>query len=291
MPRLSLRRRFSDWPLRRKMILGFLAVIGIGGVVSLLLGTRLEHRTIVSLAQAKVRHDLSSAWMVYNDRLRSIGDAVRLSAAREFLRERLKKGRGDEAAALLNGIRRDFELDILTLTDAAGRVVLRSRRPLIAGDDRGGDAFGALAFTRVFGQAWEMHGEAAWREHEAVLIGGKYTTANGITFIGEFFTPPNIAYYRDMSISPLAGRQNYLFLDAGKNRLRELPGWKEWDLSAYMVTNLNDRSFTVLFDANRRFGKRFSSYLHLQIPAGSSTSDYGATPYSAATSIGVRFQL
>jgi hypothetical protein len=58
-----------------------------------------------------------------------------------------------------------------------------------------------------------------------------------------------------------------------------------------MVTNLNDRSFTVLFDANRRFGKRFSSYLHLQIPAGSSTSDYGATPYSAATSIGVRFQL
>ena len=99
MPRLSLRRRFFNWPLRRKMILGFLAVIGIGGIVSLLLGTRLEHRTIVSLAQAKVRHDLSSAWMVYNDRLRRIGDVVRLSAAREFLRERLAKGRGDDAAA------------------------------------------------------------------------------------------------------------------------------------------------------------------------------------------------
>jgi hypothetical protein len=162
---------------------------------------------------------------------------------------------------------------------------------LIAGDDRGGDAFGALAFTRVLGQAWELHGEAAWREHEAVLLGGKYTTASGITFIGEFFTPPNIAYYRDMSISPLAGRQHYLFIDAGKNRLRERPGWKEWDLSAYMVANLNDRSFTALFDANRRFGQRFSSYMHLQIPAGSSTSDYGATPYSTATSIGVRFQL
>jgi len=162
---------------------------------------------------------------------------------------------------------------------------------LIAGDDRGGDAFGALAFTRVFGQAWELHGEAAWREHEAVLLGGKYTTANGITFIGEFFTPPNIAYYRDMTVSPLAGRQNYLFLDAGKNRLRERPGWKEWDLGVYAVANLNDRSFTAIFDANRRFGNHFSSYLHLQIPAGSSTSDYGATPYTTATSIGVRFQL
>jgi two-component system, NtrC family, sensor kinase len=141
MPYLSLRRRFFNWPLRRKMILGFLAVIGIGGIVSLLLGTRLEHRTIVSLAQAKVRHDLSSAWMVYNDRLRSIGDAVRLSAAREFLRERLRKGRSDTAVALLDGIRRDFELDVLTLTDAAGRVILRSRRPLIAGDDQASDPF------------------------------------------------------------------------------------------------------------------------------------------------------
>ena len=162
---------------------------------------------------------------------------------------------------------------------------------LIAGDDRGGDAFGGLTFTRVLGQAWEVHGEAAWREHEAILIGGKYTTPRGITFIGEYFTPPNIPYYRDMAISPLAPRQHYLFLDAGKNRLRERPGWKGWDLGAYVVANLSDRSFTAIFDANRRFGSRFSTYLHLEIPAGKPTSDYGSTPYSAATSMGIRFQL
>ena len=162
---------------------------------------------------------------------------------------------------------------------------------LIAGDDRGGDAFGGLTFTRVFGQAWEMHGEAAWREHEAILIGGKYTTHSGIDFIAEFFTPPNIPYYRDMTISPLAARQNYLFLDGGKNRLRERPGWKEWDLGSYAVINLNDRSYTAVFDATRRFGNRFSTYLHMEIPAGNSKSEYGATPYSTATSIGMRFQL
>jgi hypothetical protein len=162
---------------------------------------------------------------------------------------------------------------------------------LIAGDDRGGDAFGGLTFTRVLGQAWEIHGEAAWREHEAILIGGKYTTPHGITLIGEYFTPPNIPYYRDMSISPLAPRQHYLFIDAGKNRLRERPGWKEWDLGAYVVANLNDHSFTAIFDANRRIGSHFSTYLHLEIPAGAPASDYGSTPYSAATSLGVRFQL
>jgi hypothetical protein len=161
---------------------------------------------------------------------------------------------------------------------------------LIAGDDRGGDAFGGLTFTRVLGQAWEVHGEAAWREHEAILLGAKYTTHSGITFIGEFYTPPNIPYYRDMTISPLAGRQSYAFFTAYKNRLRELPGWKQWDLSAAAVANLNDRSYTAIFDANRRFGNHFSSYLHLEIPAGS-ISDYGATPYTTATSAGVRFQL
>jgi hypothetical protein len=162
---------------------------------------------------------------------------------------------------------------------------------LIAGDDRGGDAFGGLTFTRVFGQAWELHGEAAWREQGAVLLGAKYTTTSGITLIGEFYTPPNIPYYWNGLVSPLAGRQHYAFFTAYKNRLRELPGWKQWDLSAAIVANLNDRSYTAVFDASRRLGSRFSSYLHLQVPQGGKTSDYRATPYSAATSVGVRFQL
>jgi hypothetical protein len=142
------------------------------------------------------------------------------------------------------------------------------------------------------GEAWEIHGEAAWREHEAILLGGKYTTTgSGITFIAEFFTPPNIPYYRDSNISPLAPRQNYAFFTAYKNRLRELPHWKQWDVSAAAVTNLNDWSCTAIFDATRRFGNRYSSYFHMEIPAGNSKSEYGVTPYSAATSIGVRFQL
>jgi hypothetical protein len=162
---------------------------------------------------------------------------------------------------------------------------------LIAGDDRGGDAFGGFTFTRVLGEAWEIHGEAAWREHEAILLGGKYTTPKGVTFIGELFTPPNIPYYRDITVYPLLGRQHYLFINAGKNRLRDLPEWKQWDLSATAVANLNDRSFTAIFDATRRFGNRFSAYMHMEVPSGSSKSEYGATPYSAATSLGVCFQL
>jgi len=162
---------------------------------------------------------------------------------------------------------------------------------LIAGNDRGSDTFGALTFTRVLGQAWEMHGEATWREHEALLLGAKYTTPAGITLIGEFYTPPNIAYYRSISVSPLAGRQYYGFFTAGKTRLRELPGWKERDLSGSVVANFADHSYVAVADVNRWFGKHFSSYVHLEIPGGGKRSEYGAAPYATATSVGIRFQL
>ncbi len=162
---------------------------------------------------------------------------------------------------------------------------------LIAGDDRGSDAFGGFTFTRVLGQAWELHGEGMWREQAAALIGAKCTLHSGVTFMGEFYTPPNTEYFRHSTVSPLAGRQHYTFFSAGKSRLRERPRWKEWDVSGAMVTNLDDHSFTGIVDVNRWFGNHFSSYVHLEVPHGSATSDYGSAPYATATSVGVRFQL
>lgn len=161
----------------------------------------------------------------------------------------------------------------------------------IAGNDRGGDSFGAVTFTRVVGQAWELHGEATWREGAALLVGAKYTTPSGITFLGEFYTPPNIPYYRAINFSPIEGRQHYGVLNAGKTRLRELPGWKEWDVSGSIVTNFDDRSYVGIADVSRWFGKHFSAYVHIEIPRGEKGSEYGAAPYATATSAGIRFHL
>ena len=134
-------RRFFDLSLRRKLILSFLAVISIGGVLTLIIGTRLEHNTIISLAEAKVWHDLASARMVYQVRLNGISDIVRLSVAQEFLRAGLRSGRRESLIPKLDEIRREFGLDILTLTDGRGRVVVRSRSPEIFGDDQSRDPF------------------------------------------------------------------------------------------------------------------------------------------------------
>jgi len=131
--------KFNDLPLRFKLILAFLSAIGVGGIASLYIGTRIMHRTIITLAQDQVRHDLAAAWLVYDAKLAGIADVVRLSAARDSFRAALAAGKAADLAPAVEAIRREFGLDILNLTDAAGRVILRGRRPGALGGDRSAD--------------------------------------------------------------------------------------------------------------------------------------------------------
>jgi two-component system NtrC family sensor kinase len=148
MPPRTLFKRFLDLPLRIKLTLSFLAVISFGGIVTLFMGTRLEHRTIFDLAQAKVRHDLASAWMVYNERLNDIRDIVRLNSKRESIQRALVLGQKDILQRDLEFVRKDFQLDILTLTDAQGKVVFRARQPETDGDDQSKDPLVSRALRR-----------------------------------------------------------------------------------------------------------------------------------------------
>lgn len=132
-------RAFLNLPLRAKFILSFLAVICLGAILTLTFGTRLEHNTIFSLAQAKVKHDLASAWMVYNEKLNSIKDITRLTSRRESLHSALKQNRKEILLKYLSRVREEFNLDILTLTDAQGKVLLRTTQPDIWGDDQSKD--------------------------------------------------------------------------------------------------------------------------------------------------------
>jgi len=131
--------KFLNLPLRRKLILSFLMVISMGGILTLILGTRLEHRTITGLAQAKVWHDLASARMVYNEKLNDIRDIVAANASRESLQHLIEGEDFDTLSAYLRRVMTDFDLDILTLTDSQGKVIVRASQPGRTGDGQSGD--------------------------------------------------------------------------------------------------------------------------------------------------------
>jgi hypothetical protein len=174
---------------------------------------------------------------------------------------------------------------------------------LIAARDRGLPATVGANFTRVLGDAVELHGEAAWRERASFLFGGKYTRRGGFLIVAEYYTPGQSmnSIRRQVFEADQAARQSdalvarrgqYTFLMVSKSRLRELPGWKEWDLSASMVVNWNDRSRMIILDATRRIRNRFSLYGRAQVPAGDRTrSEYGMIPYTALLSTGFRVDL
>lgn len=130
---------FPHFSLRTKIILSFLIIIIIGGLISLSLGFRLIKNTLISQAQVKVNHDLASAWMVFNKKLKEIKEIVGLTATRESLQEAIKNNNQSILLKSLRRVREEYGLDILTLTDHKGKVLVRTRNPEIIGDNQSQD--------------------------------------------------------------------------------------------------------------------------------------------------------
>lgn len=125
--------------LRTKLAVSFLIVVVVSGVVATVMGTRLIGDGIVAQAQSKVRLDLNAAQEIYEHKLRDIRNVLGFTAIRKSIREALL--RRDRAAlqVLLEEVRHKGGLDVLTITDRTGRVVLRAHNPDVYGDDASED--------------------------------------------------------------------------------------------------------------------------------------------------------
>ncbi|TET70552.1 MAG: HAMP domain-containing protein [Candidatus Aminicenantes bacterium] len=148
--------RLRPFSLRTKIILMFLIVIIIGGLLSLSFGSKLIKNTLIDQAQAKVKHDLAAAWMVFNEKLNYVKEIVRLTAERESIKEATKNNNKDILFRYLSRVREEYGLDVLTLTDSTGIVIVRTRNPGVIGDDQSQDEIiklvpkkGVLAYPQI----------------------------------------------------------------------------------------------------------------------------------------------
>ncbi len=124
-------------PISTKLILSFLLIITLISSVFIVVGIRLISDRIVADAQEKVRHDLNAAREIYIGELRHINDVVHLTADRYSLRDALLTGDIAQIADELTQVKESEGLDILTLTDANGIVILRTNNP----EERGTDLY------------------------------------------------------------------------------------------------------------------------------------------------------
>jgi two-component system NtrC family sensor kinase len=131
--------RLHPLSLRIKLILSFLVVIILGGILSLIFGDRLVKSTIISLAQTKVKYDLSAAWTVFNERLDDIKDIIKFKANTEVIRNAMKADQRETILRSLNRVKEEYDLDVLTLIDSRGIVIVRTSNPGVVEDDQSRD--------------------------------------------------------------------------------------------------------------------------------------------------------
>lgn len=136
--------------LQAKIIVTFLSIVIIGGLVALTLGILLYGKTILKEAENKVRIDLNSAWMVYNEAIDDIKIIVQMTAERLFLAEGLRTGQFEQVERELKKIQVVYHLDFLTLVDRKGKVLLRARNTSVAGGDLSNDTFVMRALKKQF---------------------------------------------------------------------------------------------------------------------------------------------
>lgn len=129
----------SRLSLRTKLVFSFLFVVIAGGLLSSLIGTQLVADTIIQQAHNKIKYDLSTAWLVYNESQNRLRDVIQLTASGRTIQDTFESGRLKNLQDFLTKRRKEFGLDVLTLTDARGRVILRTHHPFQVGDDRSAD--------------------------------------------------------------------------------------------------------------------------------------------------------
>ena len=121
------------------MFLLFLVVVVAFGLLVAALGYFVIERDIIGRAQLKVQNDLDSAREIYQQEVGRVRDVVRLTAVRFFLKEGISENDKEGISHELERIWRSESLDVLTLTDVSGRVIVRSRNPLAVGDEMAED--------------------------------------------------------------------------------------------------------------------------------------------------------
>ena len=126
-------------PIATKLMLSFLLIIAITSIVFSVAGINIISNRVVSEAQSRVRTDLNSAREIYLTKLSDINNVVRFTSDRFFLRDALIAGNIQDVADVLKAIKEDENLDILTITDQYGNVLLRTNNSQLFGDNQSDD--------------------------------------------------------------------------------------------------------------------------------------------------------
>jgi len=269
--------------LRAKLIFSFSAVIVVGVFLAVLVGIHFIGDTIIRQTQDKVRLDLNSAREVYQEESGKIRDVVRLTAIRFFLKDAMAKGDRNALSRELQKIRQEENLDVLNLVDATGRLIMRTGRPEVYGDEITGDAVVERALSRgdvavstelISREHLEKNGGDLARQARIMLVptpkakpGSEIEETSGMMI--EAAAP--ILGYDGTLLGVLYGgkllNRNYQIVDKVKDIVYRGERYKEKDIGTVTIFQGDLRVTTNVMrsDGTRAIGTRVSQEVYDQV--------------------------
>jgi two-component system NtrC family sensor kinase len=128
-------KRGSAIPITYKLIASFLIISIISNLVFTIAGITYTGNRIIAQAQEMVRTDLNSAREIYSGELRHVQDVVQLTARRPIIQDIFAFGVTKTIQSNLEREKQSEDLDILTVVDKSGNVLLRTNFPYKTGDN------------------------------------------------------------------------------------------------------------------------------------------------------------
>ena len=125
--------------LRMRIVVPFDIIIVTFSLLVAVFGYYIIQKNIIERAQTKVKNDLNSAREIYVQEVENVKDVIRFTAIRFFLKDAISDNNQETLSKELDRIRKAESLDVLTLTDISGKVVIRSRNSSVVGDNQADD--------------------------------------------------------------------------------------------------------------------------------------------------------
>ncbi len=165
--------------LRSRIVVPFDIIIVTFSLLVAVLGYSVIKKDIIKRAQTKVENDLNSAREIYTQELENVKDVVRFTAMRFFINDAISAQDKDTLDKELDRIRTSESLDVLTLTDASGTVLSRSRNPSVTGDNQASDKL----ISKVFSTKEVVAGTVIVPRAELIKEGQELAEQANIIFI------------------------------------------------------------------------------------------------------------
>lgn len=132
-------KTFVKFNIQAKLFLSMLAIVLITGIASVIIGLTIINKNIIGQAYETVQLNLNSFKRLYNEKIDSHSRALNYLLSLAHFKEAVIAQNRSTIYDYMKNISKDLDFDILNVTDARGRVIVRLNKYNFYGDDKTGD--------------------------------------------------------------------------------------------------------------------------------------------------------